>query len=328
MTSKEKVTILDGGFSSQLSKHMDTNFDKDPLWTARLLKTSPEVIIATHLDYLRAGSEIIETNTYQASIKGFTDHLQLTEEESFDLIKKAVHLAKEAINLFYNERKLITDDSNEYKPLVAGSCGPYGAFLHDRSEYTGSYHKNVSKDLLKNWHKSRVDALVDGGVDILAFETIPCELEAQAIVELLKDYPNTKAWISFSCSSDGKSIVDGSNFKTVACYCYESSIPGQIIAVGINCIAPSIVSSFFKDINGTDKSFVPLIVYPNSGETWTLETQWQKTGNEPSINDFVDEWLDLGVRFIGSCCRTYAEDITSIKKKVQAWQQVHTETSS
>lgn len=323
-----RVKILDGGFSSQLSKHMDTNFDKDPLWTARLLQTSPEAVIATHLDYLRAGSEIIETNTYQASIKGFIDHLHLTEKESFDLIKKAVNLAKEAVNLFCSEQKLISNDTKKYKPLIAGSCGPYGAFLHDRSEYTGNYNKYISKDILKEWHKSRIDALIDGGVDILAFETIPCELEAQAIVELLHDYPNIKAWMSFSCSADGKSIVDGSNFKTVARYCYENSLPGQIIAVGINCIAPSIVSSFFKDINSVDKPFVPLIVYPNSGETWTLETEWQKTGNEPSINDFVDEWLDLGVRFIGGCCRTYAEDITKIKIKVQTWQQIHTETSS
>lgn len=265
-SNENKVVVLDGGFSSQLSTHMNDNFDKDPLWTARLLKTAPEIVIAIHLDFLRAGAEIIETNTYQASVEGFKKYLNITEEESVQLIYKAVNLAKEAVNLFLTEKISKTDNSKEFKINIAGSCGPYGAFLHDRSEYTGVYDKTVSKDLLKKWHKPRIDALVDAGVDILAFETIPCEIEAQAIVELLHDYPNTKAWMSFSCNPEGKYIVDGSDFNSVALACWKNAIPGQIIAVGLNCITPSVVTSFFQGINEAKAPFVPLIVYPNSGE--------------------------------------------------------------
>lgn len=333
MNSEKKIVVLDGGFSTQSSTHVDHQIDGDPLWTARLLATSPGAVIETHLDFLRAGAEIIQTNTYQASIDGFVKYLGKTQVESLDLITKAVDLAEEAVEIFLAEKKSMinndddddddTDDNNILRPLIAGSCGPYGASLHDGSEYTGEYAKSVTKDMLKNWHRPRITALIKSGVDLLALETIPCEIEAIALVELLEEYPDVKAWLTFSCNTDGKTIVDGSDFRKVAIYCYENSLNGQIIAVGINCIAPSIVSSFFHGINDNKnkKQNIPLIIYPNSGETYTVATGWQKFGTEPPIEGFVHEWLDLGVKFVGGCCRTYADDITKIKDKVVSWRE-------
>lgn len=82
---------------------------------------------------------------------------------------------------------------------IAGSIGPYGAALHDGSEYTGSYTTNVSEETLRNWHTPRISALVEAGVDLLAIETIPSRVEAETLVKLLKEkFPETKAWLSFS----------------------------------------------------------------------------------------------------------------------------------
>lgn len=84
--------------------------------------------------------------------------------------------------------------------LVAGSVGPYGACLCDGSEYTGNYMEKVKAAELKEWHRPRIMALVEAGVDVLAVETIPALGEAVAVLELLKDeFPNTKAWVSFTC---------------------------------------------------------------------------------------------------------------------------------
>lgn len=84
--------------------------------------------------------------------------------------------------------------------MIVGSVGPYGASLHDGSEYTGSYANTTSPETMRNWHRPRINALVEAGVDILALETIPCVAEAEMLVELIKEYPNIKAWLSFSCS--------------------------------------------------------------------------------------------------------------------------------
>lgn len=52
---------------------------------------------------------------------------------------------------------------------------------------------------MREWHKPRIEALIEGGVDILALETIPCQSEAEMLVELIKEYPNIKAWLTFTC---------------------------------------------------------------------------------------------------------------------------------
>lgn len=83
--------------------------------------------------------------------------------------------------------------------LIAGSVGPYGATLHDGSEYTGSYKDSVIFDELKEWHKPRISTLIEAGVDLLAFETLPCKKEAEVLLDILKEYPNMKAWLSFNC---------------------------------------------------------------------------------------------------------------------------------
>lgn len=59
-------------------------------------------------------------------------------------------------------------------PWIVGSIGPYGAHLHDGSEYTGTYADVVSKDTIKKWHRPRLNAVIEAGVDALAIETIPC----------------------------------------------------------------------------------------------------------------------------------------------------------
>jgi len=83
---------------------------------------------------------------------------------------------------------------------VAGSVGPYGALQHDGSEYTGSYIDKMADGLqLADWHRQRVKTLVDAGVDFLCFETLPSEVEALALIRLLREFPSQKAWVSFTC---------------------------------------------------------------------------------------------------------------------------------
>lgn len=311
-----EIKVLDGGFSTQLSTHVGEKIDGDPLWTARFLATDPSAVFATHLDFLRAGADIIQTNTYQATIDGFVKYLKITEKESLQIIRKAVDYAKEAVNVYIEE---IKDDANvtNRKPLIAGSCGPYGASLHDGSEYTASYATRVSREFLIDWHRPRVRALLNAGVDLLAIETVPCVREAEALIDLLKEFPSARAWLSFSCKDDGKSLADGSDFQQIAVRCYKNALPGQIIAIGVNCIAPQWITTLLKGINkGSAGDLIPLVVYPNSGEKYALSEGWKKEGETPSLHEFIDEWLDLGVRYIGGCCRTYATDVKRIRSKV------------
>jgi homocysteine S-methyltransferase len=86
-----------------------------------------------------------------------------------------------------------------HKVLIAGAVGPYGASLHDCSEYSGGYVEHLSPKEIADWHRPKIRAVVEAGADILAFETIPAQAEAEALLLLLKEFPEQKAWLSFSC---------------------------------------------------------------------------------------------------------------------------------
>lgn len=307
------VNILDGGFSGQLSRHVGAKIDGDPLWTARFLATNPTAVYATHLDFLRAGADIIETNTYQASVPGLSKYLNISERESLHLLTTAVDLAKKAVDDYVREEEL----SIESRPKVAGSCGPYGAYLHNSSEYTGFYGKTISRRELIDWHRPRVKALLDAGVDLLALETVPCIEEAEALLELLKEYPHARAWLSFSCRDD-KLISDGNVFQEVALRCYHT-LPSQIVAVGINCIDPRHVISLLRGINASKSSKqdqIPLVAYPNRGGSYSATDGWTAVPDDHSLNLPISEWLDMGVRYVGGCCKIFAEDIKTIRSEV------------
>ncbi|XP_063617713.1 homocysteine S-methyltransferase-like [Cydia splendana] len=326
-----EVVVLDGGFSSQLSCHVGHVIDGDPLWSARFLHTNPEEVVNAHLDFLRAGADLIITNTYQASIGGFVEHLGVNEEQAYALIERAVELAKRARTLYLEEFQNFLQ--NDHVPLVVGSVGPYGAHLHDGSEYDGSYADTTSVETMREWHRPRIQALVDAGVDLLALETIPCQEEAEMLCELLREYPHMKAWLAFSCK-DNQSIAHGESFQKVAKKCWETN-PDQLVAVGVNCCAPSYVKNLLKGFNDDrPHAPIPLIVYPNSGEKYNPEIGWIDRDKCEAVEVFIQDWLDLGARYVGGCCRTYAADVTRIRNQVGKWreryrfQNFHPDTAS
>ncbi|KAL0820045.1 hypothetical protein ABMA28_006003 [Loxostege sticticalis] len=226
-------------------------------------------------------------------------------------MRRAVELAKNARDTYLLERA--QSGMPPRTPLIiAGSVGPYGAHLHDGSEYDGHYADRTSPETMREWHTPRIKTLIDSGVDLLAFETIPCQIEAEVLVEMLKEYPNTKAWLSFSVK-DETSLAHGENFQKAAKKCWDLN-PNQLVAVGANCCSPKIVAKLFEGINDDrPHAPIPLITYPNSGEKYNPEIGWTDRDKCDALETFVHRWLDLGVRFVGGCCRTYWGDISGIR---------------
>jgi homocysteine S-methyltransferase len=151
--------------------------------------------------------------------------------------------------------------------------------------------------------------LAEAGADLLAFETIPSLPEAEILLELLEKHGQElhgqKSWISFSCK-DNRHVSHGEPFRD----CMELLAgSARIAAAGINCSPPGLISDLLESVQGMD---MPLMVYPNSGETWVAhEHCW--VGQ--SDTDFaITDWYDLGTRLIGGCCRTRPGDIAGIRK--------------
>jgi len=316
-----KVLVIDGGFATQLTVHVGESVDGDPLWSARFNATNPDAVIQTHLDFLKAGAEAIMTNTYQASVEGYNEYLHCTTDQSIKLIKDTVKLAHVARAMFLNSEGVENEAISI--PWIIASIGPYGAHLHDGSEYNGSYADRVSKETIKKWHRVRIEAVLSAGVDALAIETIPCLMEAEALVELLcTEYPHVKFWISFQCK-DGDSIAHGEKFSEAALRIWDivkqKNALKKLLAIGVNCVHPRYITPLFKSLNGnlSIEKRIPLVAYPNSGEVYDVQNGWHGREDCIPLENYVPEWIGLGTKIVGGCCRTYAKDISRIKNTVR-----------
>ncbi len=299
--------VIDGALATELESR---GYDlKDDLWSAKILLEQPEAIKQLHYDYFKAGADCAITASYQATVKGFMKR-GLNEADAIDLIKKSVRLAIEARDEFWADEANRTGRS---KPFVAASVGPYGAYLADGSEYRGDY--GLTEEELIDFHRPRMRALIEAGADpstglgqvMLACETIPCLVEAQALVKLLKEFPDTTAWMSFSCR-DETHISEGQLFSDCV---REMDADPQIVAIGINCTSPRFISSLVHE--GKTATEKPILVYPNSGESYNAENNhWNGDPVSHSFGKEAYEWFEAGARMIGGCCRSTPKDIEVI----------------
>ncbi|MCX8659711.1 homocysteine S-methyltransferase [Gilliamella sp. B2772] len=289
--------IIDGALASELQRRgCDLN---DSLWSAKVLIEQPDLIRQVHYDYFKAGADCATTASYQASPLGFAKK-GISLDESIKLIKKSVELAQQA-----KEQYLTQIGKN--KPLfIAGSVGPYGAYLADGSEYTGNYQ--LSEKEFIEFHQIRIQALIDAKADILACETLPNFAEIKAIVKVLKQYPTMTAWFSFTLK-DANHLSDGTPLKEVIDYLNNVD---QVVSVGINCIALEEVTAALTVLQTLTRK--PLIVYPNSGEQYDPTTkQWHKNHQHNcTFKNQLPTWLKLGAKLIGGCCQTTPKDIAEI----------------
>jgi homocysteine S-methyltransferase len=189
-------------------------------------------------------------------------------------------------------------------PLVAASVGCHGASLHDGSEYRGDYGLSLTE--LMDFHRPRLRVLADSGADLLAFETVPSKLEAEALAALLEELPEAPpSWISFSCRND----TDTCHGERLA-ECLAAPVRAGI-AVGVNCTPPGFVSALLTSAPGVS------VVYPNSGEAWDARRGVWTGERAGRIEELAPEWKRLGARVIGGCCRTTPATIAAIRASLQ-----------
>ncbi|UBU16795.1 homocysteine S-methyltransferase [Nonomuraea gerenzanensis] len=282
--------VLDGGLATRLEQ-LGADLS-DALWSARLLLEEPALIRRAHADYFAAGADVATTASYQATLPGF-ERRGLDVVAAERLIRLSVELASQA-----------RDEAG--RGLVAASVGPYGAYLANGAEYTGDY--DLDEDGLYAWHLPRWEILAAAGADLLACETIPSVAEARALAALLARTPEVKVWVSFSCR-DGERLSDGTPIREAAALFTGNP---QVVAVGANCTAPRHIPGLISCLAGG----LPVIVYPNSGESWDAAARrWQGLADPVEYGMAAAQWQRAGASLIGGCCRTTPEHI----RQIRAW---------
>lgn len=296
--AESPFVLLDGAMATELeARGCDL---ADSLWSAKVLMENPQLIYDVHLDYFRAGAQVAITASYQATPEGFAAR-GLDETQSRALIARSVELARQARDAYRAENPAAKG------LLIAGSIGPYGAYLADGSEYRGDYQR--SAQVFQDFHRPRIDALLEAGADLLACETLPSFDEIRALAQLLVEYPVAQAWFSFTLR-DSQHLSDGTPLRDVLAFLADYP---QILAVGINCIALENTVEALSYLHS--QTSLPLVVYPNSGEHYDAVTKtWHHHGEAcATLEGYLPQWLAAGAKLIGGCCRTSPKDIAALK---------------
>lgn len=287
--SDDTVLVSDGGLATELeARGHDLS---DDLWSARLLVDAPEEIVAVHAAFFASGAAIATTASYQASFDGFAER-GIDRSHAESLMRRSVELARTARDAHGSG-------------WVAASIGPYGAALANGEEYTGRY--GLSPAQLSAWHRPRLEVIAEAGPDLLAVETVPDIVEAEALAAILADI-GVPAWLSYT--------VDGTATRAAQpltdAFAVVAEVP-EIVAVGVNCCAPQDVLAAVtvaREVTGK-----PVVVYPNSGEVWDGPRRvW--TGSSSWAADLAPQWVAAGARIVGGCCRVRPSDIARIAADV------------
>jgi S-methylmethionine-dependent homocysteine/selenocysteine methylase len=179
--------------------------------------------------------------------------------------------------------------------------------LADGSEYTGAYVDSVSVADLRAFHRPRMELLAGAGADVLACETVPAAAEAEALIAEAEAL-GVPVWLSLTTVLDDDGVVRTRRGEPAADVFAMTAGVDAVIAVGVNCTAPSAVGPSVVEAARTGK---PVVAYPNSGEGWdAVARQW--TGSPGITPDDVRSWVDAGARLVGGCCRVRPADIARI----------------
>ena len=292
--NEQDIVILDGSMSRLLEEQgLEINHR---LWTALGLVEQPEAIYQVHKQYFDAGANVAITASYQATVKSFED-VGYSEKQAIAYIERSVTLAKKAKQ----------DSKGGQAKWIAGSIGPYGAYLSDGSEYTGAYQ--ISDYELKDFHEERIKALIASGVDVLAIETIPRLDELRVILNIIAVI-NFPVWVSISL----KDTAHLANGDSLADFQQLVEQDQNVIAYGINCVSPQLVAPVIENLSVAATK--PLVAYPNSGAIFDAVTKtWsEEISVEQVFSTDARCWHQKGAKLISGCCCSTEHDIARLAR--------------
>ncbi len=315
-TLSERIMILDGAMGTMIQKYKlsETEFrgeifrshPKELKGNNDILSiTQPEIIRTIHEEYLKAGADIIETNTFNSN--KISQEEYLLEDYVYTLNFESAKLAKEIASLYTTKEK---------KRYVAGAIGPTSKTLSISPDVTNPAYRSVSFFQMVDSYYEQVRGLVDGGVDILlietVFDTLNCKAAIYAIQKYFEEYD-----ISLPIMISG-TVVDISgrtlSGQTVSAFWVSISHTPYLLSVGLNCaLGSKQMRPFIQELHQLATCYISL--YPNAG----LPNQFGGYDETPDfmakeIKDYVENgWLNI----VGGCCGTTPHHIRRISEYVK-----------
>ncbi|RUA04332.1 MAG: methionine synthase [Gammaproteobacteria bacterium] len=311
---KQRILVLDGAMGTMIQKHKLSEADyrgerfKD--WhilvqgnNDLLSLTQPEIIKGIHCEYLEAGADILETNTFNATQTSMSDYKM--EELAYEINVKSAKLARQACDKF----------STIDKPrFVAGVIGPTSRTCSLSPDVNDPGFRNVSFDELVIVYAEATRGLIEGGCDIILIETIFDTLNAKAAIFAVQQVFE-EDWVELPIMISG-TITDASG-RTLSGQVteafYNSLRHANPISIGLNCaLGPDLLRQYVAELSRVASTYVS--AHPNAG----LPNEFGEYDlDAPTMSGQVSEWAKSGlVNILGGCCGSTPKHIKAIADAV------------
>ncbi|MFQ5559526.1 MAG: methionine synthase [Nitrospinota bacterium] len=311
----ERILFLDGAMGTMIQRHgleeKDFRGERFPGHSVPLkgnndllTLTRPDVISGIHREYLEAGADIVETNTFNSNVLSQGDYK--LGEIAYELNRAGAALAKQVTGE-------VTAKTPEKPRLVAGVLGPTGKTLTISPDVNRPGFRAITWDQLVNAYKEAARGLIDGGADILmvetVFDTLNCKAALFAVESLLeelsKDLP---VLVSGTITDASGRTLSG---QTAEAFLYSVSHSKHLVSIGLNCALGA------EDMRPhvqllSEKAHMLVSAHPNAG----LPNEFGEYDQTPGfMAGLLKEWASSGlVNIIGGCCGTTPEYIRAISE--------------
>ena len=316
---RERILIIDGAMGTMIQRHKLTEADyrgdrfKD--WSSDLkgnndllCLTQPHIIKEIHKQYLEAGADIIETNTFNAQRVSLADYHM--EELSYEINYEAARIAREAVK------------ESKKTAWVAGAIGPMNKTLSLSPDVNNPGYRALTFDDAVNAYYEQVKGLVEGGVDLLLIETIFDTLNAKAAIFAIKKYfkeapthhgggiKEIPVMISGTITDASGRTLSGQTLEAF----YTSVIHAKPLSIGLNCaLGAKEMRPHIEELSQIASCYVS--AYPNAG----LPNAMGEYDEQPEDTaHYIEEWAQEGfVNIVGGCCGTTPDHIRHIAESVK-----------
>lgn len=311
---EKRILVIDGAMGTMIQRYKLTEADyrgerfKDWHCDVKgnndlLCITQPQIIAAIHKQYLDAGADIIETNTFSSTSIAMADYEM--QSLAYELNVAAVKCACEAIR------------QSGKTAWVAGAIGPLNKTLSLSPDVNNPGFRSVTFDEVVAAYYEQIKGLVDGGADILLIETIFDTLNAKAAIFAIKKYyrenpdaPRKEIMISGTITDASGRTLSGQTLEAF----YTSIAHAKPLSVGLNCaLGAKEMRPHIEELSQISSCFVS--AYPNAG----LPNAMGEYDEEPEQTaHFLEDWAKEGfVNIVGGCCGTTPDHIRHIADHVK-----------
>lgn len=319
---KERILVIDGAMGTMIQRHKlneaDYRGSRFADWPSDLKGnndllsiTQPDIIKNIHLQYLEAGADIIETNTFNAQAVSMADYNM--SELSYEINIAAARCARNAVVEYHAHHP---ESKEKGGPFVAGAIGPMNKTLSLSPDVNNPGFRSISFDEVAEAYYEQVKALVEGGVDLLLIETIFDTLNAKAAIYATKKFFRDNQMEELPLMISG-TITDASgrtlSGQTLEAF-YTSIAHANPLSVGLNCaLGANQMRSHIEELSQIAVCYTS--AYPNAG----LPNAMGEYDEEPAETaHFIEEWAEKGfVNIVGGCCGTTPDHIKHIADQVR-----------